>query len=694
MSKTILELFIKKTYFFLALGLLLILGFWFVATFNRSGQINRIPEPRDFFGLSAAGKNTNTGSFVAASDAKQLSKSAYVWQSVENGELAGNETAKDYLGFRFSPDVDGYISELCGFFSGTKPVDLYDSAYNLLASASVTSYERWNCARIAPVPLRQGRDYYVVGEMDGGPYYYRLQDVRSGQLPKLSFNVFIKNGVMQPLSYPFGSDAQKSDVIVFGMVDVKFTAGVFLDQPESKSESADKEVSAIEETELLSNEEGRLGSPPTVSAVRPSGTITAAETEISVRTDQNAFCRFCAQDLPFSKMCNSFNETGFKRHNSAVGPLAVGEHIYFVRCRNATGNEDETSTVVRFTVKTGGTPVPFLAAAGRIAISGTTFGGKNSTKKGSSVIIRSNIRSLADDRIKSAEARVANSDGKMIAAVMLFDDGLYPDIGAGDGVYAGLWRVEQDEAGKAVVDIAASDGSGNFSIAEKVAQLTIRPSGSGGAPEDTGPKQRLSIGLRASGGTIDLLNIGLLNNGFPQAYAAPESGYLAEEAAADGTIVASQKFVLPEADCVGGFVEGFGCLPTPANDFSIELPYYPVAKRIDFYDPDGKMLFNVDVLGFADRCGNGICEKGETQNSCPGDCRSGIKDDFCDGVVDGTCDPDCTADSDSDCRHRTNNIAFLAGAFAFVVTVAGIIKVSLLARRSAESGAEKEPKKP
>ena len=63
------------------------------------------------------------------------------------------------------------------------------------------------------------------------------------------------------------------------------------------------------------------------------------------------------------------------------------------------------------------------------------------------------------------------------------------------------------------------------------------------------------------------------------------------------------------------------------------------------------MLFrsDLDVSSFADTCGNGICEKHESYESCTKDCSSGSKDDFCDEVKDGICDPDCSSKTDIDC---------------------------------------------
>lgn len=57
-------------------------------------------------------------------------------------------------------------------------------------------------------------------------------------------------------------------------------------------------------------------------------------------------------------------------------------------------------------------------------------------------------------------------------------------------------------------------------------------------------------------------------------------------------------------------------------------------------------------------CGDSKCEVelGENYKTCPHDCPSGSKDDYCDGVADGICDPDCKElkEFDPDCVPSSN----------------------------------------
>jgi hypothetical protein len=65
-------------------------------------------------------------------------------------------------------------------------------------------------------------------------------------------------------------------------------------------------------------------------------------------------------------------------------------------------------------------------------------------------------------------------------------------------------------------------------------------------------------------------------------------------------------------------------------------------------DPDCAKDVDVDCL-----CGDKKCEveKGESYNTCPQDCPSGLNDNFCDKIIDGVCDPDCLVNEDGDCKH-------------------------------------------
>jgi len=66
---------------------------------------------------------------------------------------------------------------------------------------------------------------------------------------------------------------------------------------------------------------------------------------------------------------------------------------------------------------------------------------------------------------------------------------------------------------------------------------------------------------------------------------------------------------------------------------------------------DGREIEVTELMGLSfdeTTCGDGKCGFPETFKTCPSDCPSGSRDEYCDGVKDGKCDPDCTGDPD--CR--------------------------------------------
>lgn len=85
-------------------------------------------------------------------------------------------------------------------------------------------------------------------------------------------------------------------------------------------------------------------------------------------------------------------------------------------------------------------------------------------------------------------------------------------------------------------------------------------------------------------------------------------------------------------------------------NFSLIIPFYKTGKLIEIFNPKKEKLLEVNVAFFSDVCGDNICQPHESYESCPKDCKSGEKDDYCDKIEDGKCDPDCTLKQDPDCK--------------------------------------------
>lgn len=91
------------------------------------------------------------------------------------------------------------------------------------------------------------------------------------------------------------------------------------------------------------------------------------------------------------------------------------------------------------------------------------------------------------------------------------------------------------------------------------------------------------------------------------------------------------------------------------RNYIIYIPYNKNAARIEMYNPNNSKIMEIDTTSFADTCGNKVCEPYESYESCPRDCKSGSRDDFCDGIKDGICDTDCSSKTDADCAVRNTN---------------------------------------
>jgi hypothetical protein len=252
------------------------------------------------------------------SDGKDGSDSDYLWRSVEAGTRDKFTKVDWYAGYQFTPEKDGQVTQLCGYFGdgNSNKVSLYSGSYLELASVQISATSGWKCASISPIPVKTDQRYYVIARVANGPIYY---EYKSALLPRDNNNATVESGIRQLASDKFGKDIKKYDYMVFGLVDVRI-------------KFADTNTSG-----------------PQIDTAIPVGTISDNSTVISVATNIDATCKFDREDLAYADMKYNFSKTGTKIHEQKVCTLDNGPFTFYARCKGATGTSN-ASTLIQFEV--------------------------------------------------------------------------------------------------------------------------------------------------------------------------------------------------------------------------------------------------------------------------------------------------------------------------------------------------------
>ncbi len=134
------------------------------------------------------------------------------WQTNAYGSLRTGINYNYNMGYQFIPQVNGRVTQLGGFFNGTKTVRLYNASGSFLAWVDVTANNGWAYAPISPVQLQAGQTYTVAVNLAGSGASYRglgttLLPQTFGSVRILS-SVYLSNSTLMPttqtLSYMFG----------------------------------------------------------------------------------------------------------------------------------------------------------------------------------------------------------------------------------------------------------------------------------------------------------------------------------------------------------------------------------------------------------------------------------------------------------------------------------------------------------
>lgn len=84
-------------------------------------------------------------------------------------QLNINQSYNYMLGYRFTPQVDGKITQLGGFFNNTSTVRLWHrSSREFLGSVTVTSNNSWSYTDLSsPISVSSGEEYTVAIYLNG-----------------------------------------------------------------------------------------------------------------------------------------------------------------------------------------------------------------------------------------------------------------------------------------------------------------------------------------------------------------------------------------------------------------------------------------------------------------------------------------------------------------------------------------------
>ena len=285
------------------------------------------------FKIDTTGSFNNSGKDTGGDDVVgeiMTAKGDYVWQNDDAGKLGSFPWVNWFAGYEFIPQKDGAITELCGFFDNKAlMVNLYDESFRLLAAAKVNSGNNWNCAPISPVTVAKGKNYFVAVNASQSSVNYKYQCCNPSLLPRTIKDVKVVAGVRQANKNAFGTGIKRYAYLLFGLVDVKFSSGSVLAPTASDT------------------------TPPVITDPLPSGTISNNKPTISVKTDENATCRFEHSGVSYSNMKHVFSQTGGLTHTKVIGPKKDGTYVRYVRCKDAAGNKNTKSVKITFTIKNG-----------------------------------------------------------------------------------------------------------------------------------------------------------------------------------------------------------------------------------------------------------------------------------------------------------------------------------------------------
>lgn len=244
------------------------------------------------------------------------------WKSNEFGNLQTNLGYQYALGYHFTPAVDGQVTQLGGYFNGSKQVKLFRrSNGTVLATASVSSSNSWNFVNITPVALSAGEQYTVAAYLAG-----------SGASARSAVNFPKTYGDVTILASTYASTAsnpnaipnlEQSTITMYGQVDISFVGGV-VSPPQAPGISLIPAQQHAESTNISLQ----------VNASDPDGTVV----------------NFSASNLPAGL---SVNQTGLISGTIATGAASASPYNVTITATDNAGLTAQRSFTWTVTAPTG-----------------------------------------------------------------------------------------------------------------------------------------------------------------------------------------------------------------------------------------------------------------------------------------------------------------------------------------------------
>ncbi len=202
------------------------------------------------------------------------------WQNNENGTLIEDQSLNYTLGYHFTPQKNGVINTLGGYFNGTKKVSLWNKTTGeLLAQVQVPSSNTWNYSGITPVNVQAGEEYTVAAYLAGSGASFR-QNVQT--LPQTYADITIqsacfKRGDIRPIN--------EEKNLMYGQVDIGFIPdGSVANQPPIIHTGPTPEQTTLnsgENTTISVIAEDLDGDPLTYTWTASQGTIAGNSLEVT-----------------------------------------------------------------------------------------------------------------------------------------------------------------------------------------------------------------------------------------------------------------------------------------------------------------------------------------------------------------------------------------------------------------------------